>query len=319
MGVNPIRRQRYLLDQARLRPHESSASTRGFIYLTIRNQQCLNGFLPGKGLDASRKLRPYSVVNTSSRKPQGTLSLRASRHLPSRPYRTRDRYSRLASPRHHYFRGSRHHRVRIWSDCRNCHPSARQNFGSAHQPSSYARPHNRWKNIPRNVPPVHFIPSSRRTARGVHSETNLQPIRVPSRPRHYETSWRGEPSGWNVVGGCRDLRAGDVGICGLTTSSQEAGRGCADRVDLVRGYSRAGSANECVAKSGSKPRSGAGVRIFDKSLRLLARTLDRGFNCRTYFQILRAIQACQRVPCCLSVLRTRDEARWPRPSLRSTG
>jgi len=275
--------------------------------------------LPNKGLDASRKLRHYTVVNTSSRKPQGTLSLRASRHLPSRPYRTRDRYSRLASPRHHYFRGSRHHRVSIWSDCRNCHPSARQNLRCPHQPSSYARPHDRWKNDSGNVCAVHFVPSSRRTARGVHSETNLQPIRVPSGPRHYETSWRGEPSGWNVVGGCRDLRAGDVGIRGLTTSSQEAGRGCADRVDLVRGYSRAGSANECVAKSGSKPRSGAGVRIFDKSLRLLARTLDRGFNCRTCFQILRAIQAWQRVPCCLSVLRTRDEARWPRPSLRSTG
>src|SRR5207245_10539689 len=125
--------------------------------------------------------------------------------------------------------------------------------------------------------------------------------------------------GWDALGGCWDPRAGGLRIRGLITNSQEAGRGCTHRNDLVRGYSRAGSANERIAQPGSKPRSGAGVRIFDKSLRLLARTLDRGFNCRTCFQILRAIQAWQRVPCCLSVLKTRDEARWPRPSLRSTG
>src|SRR5205807_5359011 len=178
----------YVLDQARLRPHEPPRLPLGSSILRFRSQPCLNGFFLNKGLDASRKLRHYTVVNTSSRKPQGTLSLRASRHLPSRPYRTWDRCSCLASSRYHYFRGSPHHGIRIWSDSCACHPSIRQNFGGAHQPSSYARPHNRWKNIPGNVPPVHFIPSSRRTTRRVHSETNLQPIRVPSRPRHYETS-----------------------------------------------------------------------------------------------------------------------------------
>ncbi len=37
MGWKPTGRPCYVLDQARLRPHESSASTRGFIYLTIPN------------------------------------------------------------------------------------------------------------------------------------------------------------------------------------------------------------------------------------------------------------------------------------------
>ncbi len=177
----------YVLDQARLRPHEPPASTSGFIYLMILNQDALEQTLPNKGLDATRKPRHVSVVVTSSREPKGALSVRASWNLPSRPYRTRNRCSRLASSRHHYFRGSPHPRIRIWSDGRSCHPSARQDLRSAHKPGDNARPHNRWKNNSGNVCPVHFIPSSRRTTGGVHGETDFQPIRVPSRPRHYET------------------------------------------------------------------------------------------------------------------------------------
>jgi len=259
------------------------------------------------------------LVLASSRQPQEALPFRASRHVSSRPCWTGDYRSAIPCTDHHALRGAAHHRVRIWSDGWACHPSTRQNFRCTYQPGDNARPHDRRKNILGNVCPVHFVPSSRRTTRGVHSETNLQPIRVPSRPRHYETSWRCEPSGWNVVGGYGDLRARDVRIRGLITNSQEAGRGCAHRIDLVRDYSCAGSANECVAKSGSKPRTSPRVRISDESLRLLARTLGRGFNCRTRFQIRRAIQAWPRVPYCLSVLRTRDEAKWPRPLPRNTG
>ena len=277
----------------------------------------MKGFFLNKGLDASRKLATLQFVNTPSRKPHGTLSLRASRHLPARPYRTRDRRSRLASSRHHYFRGSPHHRIRIWSDSCLGRPSARQDFRSAHQPSDNTRPHHRGKDSTGNACSIHFLPSARRYTRRVHVEIHLWPIRIPRRPRHHETGqWR-EPFCRCVTGNRGDIRAGNVRIPSLITSSQEAGRSYAHRIDSIRHYYRAGSANECVAESGSKPRSGASVRIFDQSLRLLDRTVSREFNCRTRFQILRAIQAWSRVPYCLSVLRTRDEARWPKPSPES--
>ncbi len=307
----------YVLDQARLRPHESSASTSGFIYLTIRSQPCLNGFFPNKGLDASRKLRHYSVVNTSSRKPHGPLSLRASWHLPSRPYRTRDRCSRLARSRYHYFRGSPHHRIRIWSDSCVGRPSARSDFWRSHQPSDNSRPHHRRKDSSGHACSIHFRPSARRNTRRVHVEIHLWPIRIPRRPRHHETGYRREPFCRCVTGDRRDIRAGDVRIRSLITSSQEAGRSCAHRSDSIRHYSRAGSANERIAQPGSKSRTSTGVRIFDESLRLLDWTLGRGFNCRTRIQVHREIQNWPSVPYCLSVLRTRDEARWPRPSPES--
>ncbi len=104
----------YVLDQARLRPHESSASICGFIYLTILNPtKSTSGF--EEEFRQDQKLRHLSVVITSSREPQGALSLGASGHLPTRPYWTRDSCSRLASPRYHYFRGSPHHWIRVWS------------------------------------------------------------------------------------------------------------------------------------------------------------------------------------------------------------
>ncbi len=140
-----------------------------------------------KSLDPSRKLRQLVVVIPSPRKPQDTMFIGASGHLPSRPYRTRDHCSRIASPKHHSFRGSPHHRIRIWSNGCACHPSTRQDFRGSHQPSNNARPHDRWKNDPRNVSPVHFVPSSRRITGGVHGETSFQPIRILSRPRRYET------------------------------------------------------------------------------------------------------------------------------------
>jgi hypothetical protein len=97
-----------------------------------------------KSLDPSRKLRQLIVVIPSPREPQGTMFIGASWNLPSRPYRTRDRCSRLASSRHRSFRGSPHHRFRIWCNGFACHPSTRQNFGSPHQPGYNARSHDRW-------------------------------------------------------------------------------------------------------------------------------------------------------------------------------
>ena len=177
------------------------------------------------------------------------MSVGAFGHLPSCPYRTRNHCSCLSSPRNHSFRGPRHHRICIWSNGCACHPSLRQDFRSAHQPGNNARPHDRWKNDPGNVCPVHFVPTSRRTARGLHSQTHFQSIRILSRPRCYETGYRSEPSYWDVAGNFRDLRAGNVRIPSLITSSQEARRSCAHRIDLVRHYSRAGSVDQRIAES----------------------------------------------------------------------
>ena len=132
------------------------------------------------------------------------MSIGASRHIPAGPYWTWDGCSRLYRPRHLSPRGPSHHRICIWSDGCVGHPAARQNFRSPHQPSSNARAHCRWKDDSRDVSPIRLVPSSRRTTRGVHGETNLQPIRVPSRPRHYETGQRCERSGlercWRLQG-----------------------------------------------------------------------------------------------------------------------
>ncbi len=236
-------------------------------------------------------MRHPRVVITSSCESKGPVSLRASGHLHARPHWTWDCCGCLSSSRHLYFRGSRDHRIRIWSDGCASHPSTRKNFRGPHQPSNNTRPHCRRKNESGNVCSVHFVSGSGRSAGGVHGETDLQPIWFPGGTWCYETGQRLEPSFWDGARNFRDLRAGNVRILRLITSSQEAGRSCAYRFDFVRHHPRAGSANERLAKSGSKSWSSAGVRIFYEPIRLLDRASRRGFNCRTRLQILRAAES----------------------------
>ncbi len=104
----------YVLDQARLRPHESSASSSGFIYLTIPNPtKSTSGF--EEEFRQDQKLPQPSVVIASSCEPTEAVSVRASGYIPASPYWTRDGWSCFSRPRHFSSGGPSHRWIRVWS------------------------------------------------------------------------------------------------------------------------------------------------------------------------------------------------------------